>query len=241
MTNSLDAHIGAYDNDFPYALDNDLMLNWYPQRVMALAAGSSLLELGIGHGHTARRFAARFPRYVVIEGSATMIDRFRSQEGTGSADVVPAMFEDFSTDETFNVIVMGFVLEHVVDPDLVLKRFRRFLAPGGSLFVAVPNAESLHRRLGHEAGLLGDLMKLSDADRQLGHQRLYTVASLRRAVEDAGYIVKTIEGLLLKPITTAQIKSLSLPDSILQAMLKVGIFYPELSAGILLQADLGPA
>src|SRR5262245_19017634 len=98
MTNSLDAHLSAYNSDFPYALDNDLMLNWYPQRVIALAAGRSLLELGIGHGHSVRRFAARFPRYVVVEGSATMIDRFRSQKDMGSVDVVHAMFEDFSTD-----------------------------------------------------------------------------------------------------------------------------------------------
>src|SRR5215831_18886140 len=138
--NDLDAHVGAYGSDFPYALDNDLMLNWYPQRVIALAPGRSLLELGIGHGYSARRFATRFPRFVVVEGSETMIDRFQSQEGMGSAEVVHAMFEDFSTDETFDVIVMGFVLEHVVDPDLILKRFRRFLAPGGSLFVTVPNA-----------------------------------------------------------------------------------------------------
>jgi 2-polyprenyl-3-methyl-5-hydroxy-6-metoxy-1,4-benzoquinol methylase len=241
VTNNLDVHVGAYGSDFPYALDNDLILNWYPQRVVALAPGRSLLELGIGHGHSARRFATRFPRYVVVEGSQAIIDRFRSQHGTGSIDVAHAMFEDFDTDETFDVIVMGFVLEHVADPDLVLRRFRRFLAPGGSLFVAVPNAESLHRRLGHEAGLLGDLMELGDGDRQLGHLRLYTVASLRRAIEQAGYVVTTVEGLLLKPITTAQIESLRLPDAVLHAMLKVGVSYPELSVGILMQAGLGPA
>lgn len=241
MTNSLDALAGAYGSDFPYALDNDLMLNWYPQRVAALARGTSLLELGLGHGLSTRRFAAQFPRHVVVEGSAAMIDRFRSQGDIGSVDVVQAMFEEFTTTERFDVIVMGFVLEHVADPGAILRRFRDFLAPRGSLFVTVPNAESLHRRLGYEAGLLDDLMALGDADRQLGHQRLYTVASLRGAVEDAGYGVKAVEGLLLKPITTAQIKTLHLPDPVLQAMLKVGVAYPELSAGILLQAGLSPA
>jgi SAM-dependent methyltransferase len=241
MNSKLDALIGAYGCDFPYALDNDLILNWYPQRVVALAGGTSLLELGLGHGHSARRFMAHFPRYVVVEGSPLMIDRFRSQCRTGSVEVVQAMFEDFSTVETFDVIVMGFVLEHVADPHDILRRFRDFLAPGGSLFVTVPNAESLHRRLGSEAGLLDDLMKLSDADKQLGHQRLYTVASLRRAVEQAGYIVKAVEGLFLKPITTSQIKALSLPEPMLNAMLTLGVQYPELSAGILIHASAAPA
>ena len=240
MTSSLDDLTGAYGNDFPYALDNDLMLNWYPQRVAALASGTSLLELGIGHGHSARRFVTAFPRYVVVEGSAKMIDRFRAQPGTETIEVVQGMFEEFTTTEKFDVIVMGFVLEHVTDPDRILKRFRDFLAPGGSLFVTVPNAESMHRRLGYEAGLLDDLMKLSDADRQLGHQRLFTVASLRRSVEAAGYEIRAVEGLFLKPITTSQIKALNLSEPVLQAMLKVGVAYPELSAGILVQASPSP-
>src|SRR5215471_12544664 len=114
--NNLDAHVGAYGSDFPYALDNDLMLNWYPQRVIALAPGRSLLELGIGHGHSARRFAARFPRYCVVEGSATMIARLRSQNEMKSIHVAHVVFEDLSTATAFDVIVMGFVLEHVADP-----------------------------------------------------------------------------------------------------------------------------
>ena len=63
------------------------------------------------------------------------------------------------------------------------------------------------------------------------------MASLREAVERAGYDVKAIEGLLLKPITTSQIKSLDLSDAVLNAMLKVGVAYPELSAGLLIQAS----
>lgn len=241
MTHSLDALVSAYGNEFPYALDNDLMLNWYPQRVVALASGTSLLELGIGHGHSARRFVTHFPRYVVIEGSAKMIERFRSLPGTEAVAVIHGMFEDFTTTEKYDVIVMGFILEHVADPAYILRRFRPFLTPGGSLFATVPNAESLHRRLGKEAGMLDDLMQLSDADRQLGHRRLYTVASLRSTVEQAGYTVKAVEGLFLKPIATSQIKTLNLPEPVLAAMMKVGVQYPELSAGILIQACPTPA
>src|SRR5580765_8428104 len=218
MTNSLDSLVGAYGSDFPYALDNDLMLNWYPQRIVALSTGTSLLELGIGHGYSARRFVTQFPRYVVVEGSTKIIDRFRSQEGTGAVEIVQAMFEEFTTTEKFDVIVMGFVLEHVRDPGSILRRYHDFLTPGGSLFVTVPNAESLHRRLGHEAGLLDDLMALSGADEQLGHRRLYTVASLRSAVEQAGYCVKAVEGLFLKPITTSQMKTLQFSGPVLDAM-----------------------
>lgn len=58
-----------------------------------------------------------------------------------------AYFEEYSPDEKFDVIIMGFVLEHVDNPDLILERYRHFLKPGGRLYIAVPNAKSLNRRL----------------------------------------------------------------------------------------------
>ena len=103
------------------------------------------------------------------------------------------------------------------------------------MYVTVPNSESLHRRFGVAAGLLGDINALGAGDLALGHKRLYTVQSLQELVEQAGYTPVRIEGLFLKPLTTSQLTQLKLPDSVLQAMLKVGVAYPELCAGLLME------
>ena len=94
-----------------------------------------------------------------------------------------AYFEDFETEERFDAIGMGFVLEHVEDPGLILRRYQDFLAPGGQIFIAVPNAESLHRRLGNFAGMLPDMTTLSPADEAFGHRRYFTAETLRDLVE----------------------------------------------------------
>jgi len=130
------------------------------------------------------------------------------------------------------------VLEHVDDPGLILRRYSRFLAPGGSIFIAVPNAESLHRRFGHAAGLLPDMTALSQADLNFGHQRYFTLASLRQMVEQQGLVVQKVEGLFLKAITTQQLMDLKLDERILQSMLKVGVDYPELCNSILMQVRI---
>lgn len=238
MDRHLDQFVPAYGTGFGYSFDNTILLHWYPRRVMSLCPqGGRLLELGIGHGFSTQCFSEHFARHVVIDGSAAVIDKFRTQYPQSKAEVVRAFFEEFETEERFDVIVMGFVLEHVADPALLLHRFRRFLAPGGRCFVTVPNGESLHRRIGHAAQLLEDMMAPGDGDRQLGHIRLYSVASLARELELANYRVVRQEGILLKPLTTAQLISLNLDNNIIEAMCAVGIDYPELSCALLAEVE----
>ena len=231
----LDDSIPAYQDDFAYALDNRLILNWYPQRIIRLAKGRSLLELGLGHGYSSLIFSRHFPLYTVIEGSDAVIRQFRESHPDAPIDLRCAYFEDFIAEMRYDHIVMGFILEHVSDPGQILRRYRTYLTPKGSLFVAVPNCAALNKRFGYAAGLIDNLETLSEADRLLGHQRLFTLQSLRELCESEGFSITSVEGIFLKPIATSQILALKLSEPILQAMLKVGVDYPELSVGILME------
>ena len=66
-------------------------------------------------------------------------------------ELLQGFFETFEHPARFDIIEAGFILEHVDDPAVVLKRLHQFLAPGGRIFIAVPNARSLHRLLQLEA------------------------------------------------------------------------------------------
>jgi hypothetical protein len=103
------------------------------------------------------------------------------------------------------------------------------------MFVSVPNAEVLNRRLGNLAGLLPDMTVLSDNDRLLGHKRYYTVKTLTEEIEKAGYELVRMEGIYLKPFTTTQILSLNFDKEIIRALCEIAIDYPELSCGMLAQ------
>lgn len=239
MNNALDNCVSAYQGGSLYDFDNEILLNWYPQRVLLHSASArSLLELGIGHGLTTSIFARRFDRHVVLDGSSAVIDNFRAKHPQCAAQVVEAYFEEFDTEERFDLVVMGFVLEHVDDPLEILRRYRKFLTPQGRVFVAVPNSEALNRRLGHLAGVLDDMAELSAHDRLLGHRRLYNIDSLRSVVAQAGYRVDRVEGIYLKPFTTRQIISLQLEHKFIDALCHCGVNYPELSCGLL--AEISP-
>ena len=239
MTNSLDKHVRAYEGELQYDFDNEIILNWYPQRILKHTQECySLLELGLGHGYSTTIFSKQYQRHVVLDGSSAVIQNFITKYPDCKAEIVETYFEKFDTEEKFDLIVMGFILEHVDDPVLVMSHFRKFLAPGGRIFIAVPNAEVLNRRLGHVAGLLNDMQELSENDFILGHQRYYTVQSLTNDAIASGYSIELMEGIYLKPLTTSQMISLNFDKKIINAFCEVGIQYPELCCGILAEIKL---
>jgi trans-aconitate methyltransferase len=236
MKNTLDSHLAAYGSQNQFDFDNRIMLNWYSQRIIKYTENAkSLLELGLGHGFSTNVFSNRFERHVVLEGSAAVIENFRKTFPDCHPEIIETFFENFMSYEKFDVIVMGFILEHVDNPFETITRFKQFLAPDGKLFVAVPNAEVLNRRLGYIAGLLPDIQKLSENDILLGHKRFYTVHSLIELVGSAKYKIERMEGIYLKPFTSEQMASLKFDKNIMDALCEVGAGYPELSLGILIQ------
>lgn len=219
------------------SLENELILNWYPQRIISRLGRryESLLELGLGHGYTTKNFNSYFDCHVVVEGSTLVIDLFKEKFSGLDINLVHSYFENFSTDRQFDVIVMGFILEHVDDPALVVRRFREFLKPNGRLFVAVPNAKSLNRRLGLAMGKIKDIYELNANDIALGHQRQFCRETLKQLLTSEGYSVVWEEGVYLKPLPLGYMQLMPELEENLEAMCEVGVDFPELCVGLLME------
>ena len=241
----LDEHQGAYTASFPYFEENRMVHAAYGTTIsshIALAGARKVLSLGIGHTEVARAIlgglgTGPFDTYVVVDASPAIIEAFSSSLAPmpPGLTLLKGFFETFEYPGKFDVIEAGFVLEHVEDPALVLKRMHQFLAPGGRIFIAVPNARSLHRLLGHSAGFLPDMYLLSPADLALGHRRYFDLESLIQLAQAAGFNVVCTRGLLLKPFTTTQLGQLNLPPGVWQALLDVSADYPAISNSIYME------
>lgn len=234
----------AYAPGFAFYDDNVRLLRAALEQVLRRTRHLqriSLLSLGVGHRITVRGLLEglgdRLDRYLIVEGSPEIIEMFRRDIGLDHrVEIEHAYFEKFETESRFDVIEMGFILEHVVDPALVLRRYAGFLAPGGRLMIAVPNANSLHRLIGHQAGLLADVHQLSEADVALGHRHYFDPTSLDSLLSACGLEVVDRAGLMLKPLTSAQIKSLDLSQDLVRAMDEVGFGLPDVCNAIFVEA-----
>lgn len=231
----LDAHIDGYDPSQLYSYDMNIWFAWYVKRLNELLKGEKCLELGIGHGYTTSTFSKFFNSYKVLEGGPKIIERFYELNPDSKVDVELVYFEDYTSDEKFDAILMGYVLEHVDDPKFILNKYKHFLNKNGSMFVVVPNGSALNRRFGLKAGYIKSLDEMSEFDYKCGHKRTFTYESLLSLVKECDLKVEKCEGIFIKPMTTPQMIAANIPENIIQAMCEVAVDFPELSSSILLE------
>lgn len=196
------------------------------ERISRRCQGRSVLELGSADGLMTGYLVQRFERVAVVEGAATYAERVARLFPT--AEVHRSLFEDFTTAERFDNVVAARVLEHVDDPVGLLRYLTQWLNPGGLVHIVVPNAESLHRRLGVVMGLLGRVDDLGDRDRRLGHLRVYRGDLLRQHIREAGLELLELTGSYVKPLSNAQM--IDWPPEVLSGLSRLSDDLPAYAA-----------
>jgi len=149
--------------------------------------GARVLDVGCATGYLAAELSARGCRVVGIEPDpASAAQAERSCE-----HVVIGSFE--SSDDraqipgTFDFVIFGDVLEHLVDPWEALRAAHGLLSPGGVAVVSVPNVAAWPVRL----GLLAGSFRYTDfglLDRT--HVRFFTRATAHELVEGAVFALE---------------------------------------------------
>ena len=107
------------------------------QQECALPATGHLLDIGCGNGNILREFARQHPDWALtgVDGSGRWGEIVRAIPGVRDFH---AGLEQVGA-QRYDVIVMSHVLEHIADPAAYLRHLHQYLAPGGLLFVAVPD------------------------------------------------------------------------------------------------------
>jgi predicted TPR repeat methyltransferase len=154
------------------------------RRIRELPPGRRLLDLGAAGGHLGRAVRDRCAYLAGVEPDpAVPASAHHGYDEWHSADALSA--GDWPG--AFDVVVCADVLEHLPEPERLLARISRWLAPGGTLFVSLPNVANLSVR----ASILFGRFRYAERgilDRT--HLRFYTLASGRELLEGAGFRVR---------------------------------------------------
>jgi SAM-dependent methyltransferase len=109
------------------------------ERIVAeLGPEGHLLDVGSGLGVFPARMKARGWRCTALDPDSRAVKHLRSHVGV---DAVCAEFDATGELGVFDLVTFNRVLEHVADPVAMLARARRYLAPGGTVYVEVPDGE----------------------------------------------------------------------------------------------------
>jgi 2-polyprenyl-3-methyl-5-hydroxy-6-metoxy-1,4-benzoquinol methylase len=181
-----------------------------------------ILELGCSDGFMTKLLAEIASAHVVVDAASDFIEKARLSV-PAKVTFHRALFEEYDPDEKFDVVVMSFILEHVVDPRALIARARTWLAtPGGRIFAVVPNIRAMSRQLGRAIGVVGDLTEITPSELAHGHRRSYDRVTFDRDIEGGGAEILARGGLVVKPFANVH----------MDAMLKQGIIGSEQLRGL---------
>ena len=141
--------------------------------------GSSVLDVGCGRGVL---LGALADRGFEVHGVELSEDAVRGAEPRAQIRIAPSLVEAGYPAESFDLVVVWHVLEHLQNPREALEEVHRILKPEGRLIVAVPNFSSLQARWTRGAWFHLDL------PRHLYH---FPLDGLRRLSEKTGFEIES--------------------------------------------------
>ena len=238
----------AYEHDYDFEA---VMVAARQRQVAAFLAARRpriVVEAGCGTELLCRRaeeLDIPFERWVIVEPSRRFAAGARARAcASGRVAVVESFLEDAVvavTDEGgagADVVICSSLLHEVSEPAHFLAAARELLAADGHLYVDVPNARSLHRRLARGMGLIAHETELSGRNRALAQDRVFDADSLRAELSAAGFRILEEGGYFLKPFTSAQMADLAFLDArMADGLCEIGRELPDLAAEIFCVAE----
>lgn len=176
-------------------------------KILPHVKGDSVLEFGYVDGIFTDMLLDTQHTVTLVEGATVHIKHAVAKYGKNPKIFIEqALFEEYSTDQIFDTVIAGDMIQFLANPVDFLRRCRHFLRKGGQLIVTTPNCRSLHRRVG--AYLYNtDPCAISEHEKKTGTIKLYDEYSLRHLLEKSGFTINVLKGCFLKPLSSKQIEN----------------------------------
>jgi 2-polyprenyl-3-methyl-5-hydroxy-6-metoxy-1,4-benzoquinol methylase len=166
-----------------------------------VGTNKSVLEIGCASGSQTRALKEQMNCSVtaieIDPSAAAKAQAFSDRLLIGDVES-PELLQQLGT-TTFDVVLLSDVLEHLRDPKELLRRIKAFVHPHGWVVASIPNV--VHASVIYE-------MARGRFDYQLEglldetHVRFFTKQSALATFEDAGYIVETVDRVIVNPSNT---------------------------------------
>ena len=158
-----------------YRIARSYTLNWKQQLITSFAQQKTLLDYGCGTGSFLAHMKTKGWSVTGVEPSA---------DARAKASENATVYEHIeSANETYSVITLWHVLEHIHDLNKTLTELGKRLEPSGTIFIAVPNYKSA------DATHYKNYWAAYDVPRHLWH---FNKQTMTQVLANAGFSVQKI-------------------------------------------------
>ncbi len=172
----------------PIARYGKMAMDWMKFRGIVAAANmvERYLDVGCGDGRYLRMFARRGLEKANIHGIELNAETVQALRSDGfSASAVPVEEDRDLAPDSFDLVTMFHVIEHVPDPRVVAEKIFSLLKPGGVFAVETPNLDALDARLFRRGRWGGYHIPR--------HWTIFSSDSICQLLREAGFVVERVQ------------------------------------------------
>jgi len=157
--------------------------------------GKAVLDIGCANGYLGQELKKNRNILCGIEISETAAKEARKYYDNIIVGNIESMEMPYKS-EQFDVIICADILEHLFNPEKILKRLNKYLKASGSIIVSIPNIAHWSIRL---KLLLGRFEYEETGLLDCGHIRFFTYDSARKMFNRAGYNIEREDSVISLP------------------------------------------
>jgi hypothetical protein len=208
---------------------------------LAFYNSESVLEIGCGED-SLFNYYLNFKNFVVVEPA----DNFyrsaqKDSKGDTRVQVLNKTLQSAVMDlkkQSFDMIVLSSLLHEIEDCKEILNAVHEVADEHTLIHINVPNANSFHRLLAIEMGLVNSRFDKSEMQLRMQQSHIFDLNTLTLLVESTGFIVKDKGTFFVKPFTHKQMEVIEktplFPANLFDGLYGMSKYLPEYGSEIYL-------
>lgn len=202
--------IDKYTRDYNQSNFEDYQLCYRRRKIIEFMdkyKPQSILEIGCGMQPLFQFLNHEFKNYVIVEPSNVFFENAKQLSRDDKRIICYNNYfgiDNIDLSDCYNMIVCSSLLHEVENPDRLVKSLKDVSNPNTIIHINVPNANSFHRLLAKEMGLIEDEHEMSGRNVLYQQHNVFDRQLLKELLIGEGFEILDEGSYFIKPFTHGQ-------------------------------------
>ncbi|MEI6821256.1 MAG: class I SAM-dependent methyltransferase [Bacteroidota bacterium] len=205
----------------------------------------NILEIGCGTDPFFK-FYDDFNKLVIIEPSINFYENAIQEVIKNNLNDRVVLINDFFENSVnriqkpnFDIVIISCLLHEIEDLSIFLETLQCLIQPNTIIHIDVPNANSFHRILAFEMGIIDTIFELSNNNLRFQQQKVFDIETLSNIITNHKFKIINSGTYFIKPFTHKQMSDLIeneiINKTVLDGLYKMIKYMPNLGSELFIE------